>query len=148
MAEFMERAVALAKQAGKDGEVPVGAVVVKDGVIIAESRNTREKYSDPTGHAEVNVIRLAAKRLNNWRLDGCDIYVTLEPCPMCAGLIINSRISRVFFGAYDRSYGSFGSRIDLSAVGYPDRVEVHGGIMEKECTELLSEFFENKRKKA
>lgn len=143
---FMREAIALAEKAARHHEVPVGAVVVKNGEIIGRGYNTRETEKSILGHAEINAIKEAAKHLGDWRLDGCDIYVTLEPCPMCAGAIINARINRVFFGAYDNVMGSFQSVADLSAVGYPNSPEIHGGILEDECKELLQKFFIDKRK--
>lgn len=146
MNEFMNRAIELSRDAKQQGEIPVGAVVVKDNKIISEGKNSRENEKSPLGHAEINAIKKACESLGDWRLDGCDLYVTLEPCPMCAGAIINSRISRVFFGAYDNKWGSFGSLIDLSAVKYQTKPEIHGGIMEAECKEILEDFFQNIRK--
>lgn len=144
--DFMLEALALAREAAQKGEVPVGAVVVKKGEIIGRGFNTRETENSVLGHAEINAISDAAKTLGNWRLDGCDIYVTLEPCPMCAGAIINARLGRVFFGAYDNVMGSFDSVTDFSVLGYPNFPEVHGGILEEECRVLLTNFFENLRK--
>ena len=144
-AEFMKSALSLGKRAAVEGEVPVGAVVVKGGEIVGRGFNKRETHNSPIGHAEIEAIHNAAKNLGDWRLNGCDIYVTLEPCPMCAGAIINARIDRVFFGAYDSTSGSFGSVADFSVLGYEYSPEVHGGIMEKECAKLLSDFFSEKR---
>ncbi len=143
--DFMKIALENAQKAAKNGEVPVGAVVVKGGKIIGSGHNSRETENSILGHAEINAIEEAAKVLGNWRLEGCDIFVTLEPCPMCAGAIINARLDRVFFGAYDSAMGSFGSVADFSALGYPNSPEIHGGIMETECAALLSEFFKKKR---
>lgn len=143
---FLKKAIDLSLIAKEMGEIPVGAVVVKDGKIIGEGYNTRESDGNPLGHAEINAIIKATKTIGDWRLDGCDLYVTLEPCPMCAGAILNSRISRVFFGAYDNKWGSFGSLIDLSAVRYQTTPEIHGGIMEAECKEIIEDFFKNLRK--
>lgn len=142
---FMLVAITQAKKAAALGEVPVGAVVVKNGEIIGSGHNTRETENSVVGHAEINAITEAAKNLGDWRLDGCDLYVTLEPCPMCAGAIINARIGRVFFGAYDNVMGSFQSVADFSVLGYPNSPEIHGGILETECKELLQKFFKNKR---
>ena len=141
----MKVALENAKKAAEIGEVPVGAVVVKDGKIIGSGFNTRETENSVLGHAEINAIEEAAKKIGDWRLEGCDIFVTLEPCPMCAGAIINARFDRVFFGAYDSALGSFGSVADFSALGYPNSPEIHGGIIETECAALLSQFFKNKR---
>lgn len=142
---FMQKAIALAEKAAACGEIPVGAVVVKGGRVIGRGYNTRESENSVTGHAEINAITEATKHLGDWRLDGCDLYVTLEPCPMCAGALINARISRVFFGAYDNVMGSFQSVADFSVLGYPNSPEIHGGILETECKELLQKFFKNKR---
>ena len=118
MNEFMKRALALAEISASEGEVPVGAVVVKDGVIVGEGRNRREKGKNALYHAEIQAIDSACKALGGWRLWQCDMYVTLEPCPMCAGAIINSRIKKVIFGAYDKKAGSFGSVADFNALPY------------------------------
>ena len=143
----MNRAIALAKEAASEGEIPVGAVVVLNGEIIGEGKNACERLHDATAHAEILAIKQAAERLNDWRLGGCSLYVTLEPCPMCAGAIINSRISEVVFGAFDKRAGSCcnDSVINLFSCGYDSRVEVFGGIREEECKELLSSFFKNRR---
>ena len=143
--DFMKSALLLGERAAKEGEVPVGAVVVRNGEIIGKGFNKRETRNSPIGHAEIEAIEQAAANLGDWRLKGCDIYVTLEPCPMCAGAIINARIDRVFFGAYDSTSGSFGSVADFSVLGYEYSPEVHGGIMEKECAKLLADFFSKKR---
>ena len=139
---FMSRAIELAKLA--TGEVAVGAVLVKDGKIIAEAHNQKEQNKDVTSHAEVLAIRDAEQKLGNWRLDDCDLYVTLEPCPMCAWAIINSRIKNVYFGSYDLNYGALGSKIDLRKLAN-SKLNVYGGIMEEECDKVLSECFEGLR---
>ena len=146
MNEFMRRALALAEISASEGEVPVGAVVVKDGVIVGEGRNRREKGKNALYHAEIQAIDSACKALGGWRLWQCDMYVTLEPCPMCAGAIINSRIKKVIFGAYDKKAGSFGSVADFNALPYNHKPEIEGGVGEKECAALLSDFFVNLRK--
>ena len=143
----MKKAIALAMESEKEGEVPVGAVIVKDGVIIATGRNRRETEKNALHHAEIEAIDNACKALGGWRLFGCDLYVTLEPCPMCAGAIINSRIKTVYFGAYDNKAGSFGSVADFNRIPYNHKPEIIAGVMEKECSELLSNFFKNLRKK-
>lgn len=145
--KFMNRALELAREAAAEGEIPVGAVVVFKNEIIGEGRNACEILHDATAHAEILAIKQAAERLNDWRLGGCSLYVTLEPCPMCAGAIINSRISEVVFGAFDKRAGSCcnESVINLFSCGYPSAPEVYGGIREKECKELLSCFFQNRR---
>ena len=139
---FMSRAIELAKQAV--GEVAVGAVIVKNGEIIAEAHNEKEAQKDVTCHAEILAIRNAEQVLSNWRLDDCDLYVTLEPCPMCAWAIINSRIKNVYFGSYDLNYGALGSKLDLRKIAN-SKLNVYGGIMEKECDKVLSDCFEGLR---
>ena len=143
---FMRSAIELAKEASKEGEVPVGAVIVKEGKIIATGRNRRELGKNALYHAEIEAIDMACKELNSWRLLGCDLYVTLEPCPMCAGSIINSRIERVFFGAKDLKAGSCGSVINLFDLPYNHKPELFGGVLEEETSMILSEFFKNLRK--
>ena len=149
MREHMERALLLAEAAAAEGEVPVGAVVVRrsDDRIVGEGRNRREAAKDPLAHAELEAIRNASRFLGGWRLSGCDIYVTLEPCPMCMGGIINARIDRVIFGAYDKKAGSCGSVSDLSAYPYNHHPDVKGGVMEERCAALLKNFFAGKRNK-
>lgn len=146
--KFMEEAILLAKQAADADDVPVGALVVKDNKIIGRGYNLREVNGDPTAHAEIVAIREAAKTVGSWHLEDCELYVTLEPCPMCAGAIINSRIKRVIFGAFDKKAGSASgdSVIDLFSLPYNHKPEVFCGICEKECSELLTNFFEEKRK--
>lgn len=147
MNTFMKRAAELAKISADEGEVPVGAVVVKDGEIVGEGRNRRETGKNALYHAEIEAIDNACKSLGGWRLWQCDLYVTLEPCPMCAGAIINSRIKNVYFGAYDKKAGSFGSVADFNALPYNHKPQVYGGIMEEECASLLSDFFKKLRSK-
>lgn len=130
-----------------DVDIPVGAVVVKNGKVISSAFNTRERDKDVTAHAEILAIRRAEKVLDNWRLDGCDIYVTLEPCPMCGWAILQSRIKNVYFGSYDLKYGSFSSKIDLRNVAQGNNLSVYGGIKEFECDKLINNFFENVRNK-
>lgn len=139
---FMEKAIELAKQVKKD--VPVSAVIVKNGEIIAFAQNERELDNDVTSHAEILAIRKAEKVLNNWRLDDCEMYVTLEPCPMCAWAILQSRIKTVYFGSFDKNYGAFGSAIDLREHAN-SKLKVYGGIMEEECDKILEEFFKKIR---
>lgn len=139
--DYMRRALTLAKEAAENGEVPVGAVVVSQGKIIAEGRNHTEAEGCATRHAEIVAIEGASKALKSSNLSGCELYVTLEPCPMCAGAIINSKISKVVFGAFDLSYGACGSVIDLFATPNIHRPECYGGIMEDDCSEILSDFF-------
>lgn len=144
----MKQALREAQKAYDKGEAPVGAVVVKDGRIIARGYNLREKNNDPTAHAEIIAIKKAAKKLGGWRLSGCDMYVTLEPCPMCAGAIIQARIERLFYGADDPKAGASGSVIDVFAENrFNHRVEVESGIMDEECSQILRRFFKGLRDK-
>ena len=143
----MREALYEAEKSEKEGEIPVGAVIVKNGEIIARGRNRREKEKNALCHAEIEAINNACKALGGWRLFDCDLYVTLEPCPMCAGAIINSRIKTVYFGAYDDKAGSFGSVADFNRIPYNHKPEILGGIMENECSEILSEFFKKLRNK-
>ena len=143
--KFMKKALGRAKTAAKYGETPVGAVIVKDGKVISGGRNRRETGKNALYHAEISAIDSACKKLGGWRLIGCDLYVTLEPCPMCAGAIINSRIENVYFGAYDKKAGSFGSIADFNSFGYNHTPNVQGGIMETECSQLMSDFFKQLR---
>jgi tRNA(adenine34) deaminase len=139
----MERALELARLAGDEGEVPVGAVVVKKttGEIVGEGRNRREGAKNALAHAELIAIDEACKRLGGWRLPECAIYVTLEPCPMCCGAMINSRIDNVYFGAYDFKSGSAVSVQKMFEYPYNYKPEVIGGVMEEECSALLTDFF-------
>jgi len=143
----MEQALALAKEAGARGEVPVGAVIVRNGEIIATGKNGREENKNALSHAEIEAIDNACRTLGGWRLPGCELYVTLEPCPMCAGAIINSRIEKVYFGAYDKKAGSVRSLVRLFDIPYNHKPEIEGGIMEEECAEVLSDFFRRLREK-
>ena len=144
--ESMQEAIAIAKSATKTGDVPVGAIVInKDGVLVGRGFNEREARNDPTAHAEVVAIRSAAARLQNSRLDGCTLIVTLEPCAMCAGAIAQSRISHLVFGAWDTKAGAVGSVWDvLRDPRAIYKVEVTAGVLEKDCSALLSEFFLDK----
>lgn len=146
MNEFMKEAIELAKISADEFEVPVGAVVVLNGEIVGRGRNRREKEKNALCHAEIEAINDACKRLGGWRLWQCEMYVTLEPCPMCAGAVINSRIKKVTFGAYDKKAGSFGSVVDFNSLPYNHKPEIVGGIDEEECSSLLTEFFKNLRK--
>lgn len=141
----MQEALRLAREAADDGDVPVGAVVVKDGKIVSEGRNRRESGKSALAHAELEAIGGACAALGGWRLWQCELYVTLEPCPMCAGAIINARIPRVFFGAYDKKAGSCGSVVNLFGLPYNHRPQVTGGVLEAECSALLSDFFQSLR---
>lgn len=143
---FMTLAIELSKKAAAEGEVPVGAVIVKNGEVVATGFNTREKEQNALGHAEINAINEACKKLHSWRLDDCEIYVTMEPCPMCAGAIINARIPTVVFGCYDLKMGAFDSVTNLAAAGFDFKPEVYGGIAEAECKEVVKEFFKDLRK--
>ena len=145
--EFMRRAIELAHEAERLDEVPVGALVVKEGRIIAEAYNTREHTKCATHHAEVLAIERACAALGGWRLPGATIYVTMEPCAMCAGAVINARVERVVFGAPDLRFGAFGSLIDLAKVPLNHTPEVVGGVLADENRELLSSYFKKKRLK-
>ena len=142
---FMRRAIELAREAEAIDEVPVGALIVRDGVIISEAYNTRQTTKCATHHAEVLAIERACAALGGWRLPGVTLYVTMEPCAMCAGAIINARIPRVVFGASDLRFGAFGSLIDLSEVPLNHKPEVLGGVLGEECRRILSDYFKRKR---
>ena len=144
---FMDQAIALAKEAAQEGEVPVGAVVVLGDKIVGTGRNRREKNKNALAHAEIEAITEACRTLGGWRLWQCDMYVTLEPCPMCTGAIINSRIKRLIYGASDCKAGSCGSVVNLFELPYNHKPEIVSGIKKDECAELLSEFFKALRKK-
>ena len=144
---FMKKAIVRAKTASRHGEVPVGAVIVKDGIIIADGRNMREGKENALAHAEIIAIERACKKLGRWRLHDCQLYVTLEPCPMCAGAIVNSRIQRVVFGAFDKKAGAYGSVFNMSDFPLNHFPEVVGGVAEEKCALLLSEFFKELREK-
>lgn len=141
----MERALCLARSAAERGEIPVGAVIVKDGVIIGEGQNRRIEKKSAISHAEMEAITSACNALGDWRLDGCTLYVTLEPCPMCTGAIIMSRISEVVFGAYDLRNGCMDSVIDLCNYPFENKPQIYGGISEDACGELLTDFFKKIR---
>ncbi len=143
--QFMREALALAREAADEGEVPVGAVVVRDGEIIGRGRNRRECGKNALAHAEIEAIDMACRALGGWRLSGCDLYVTLEPCPMCAGAIINARIDRVIQGSADPKAGSCGSIVDLFSMPYNHRPLLVRGVLEQECSEILREFFRSLR---
>lgn len=142
---FMKVALEMAREAYNDGEVPVGAVIVKDNIIIAKGRNRREKEKNALLHAEIDAINNACKALGGWRLWNCEIYVTLEPCPMCAGAIINAHIPHVYFGAYDFKNGSCGTITNLFEMPYNFKPKCEGGIMAEECATLLKNFFKKLR---
>lgn len=146
---YMKKALELARLAADDGEVPVGAIVVKNstGEIIGRGFNKREYGKSPLTHAEIIAIHQASKKLGGWRLIGCTLYVTLEPCPMCGGAIINSRIERVVYGAADSKAGSCGSVVNLFELPYNHKPELRGGVLSKECGDILTSFFKKLRKK-
>ena len=143
--EFMDAALALAREAAADGEVPVGCVIVRKGQIVGRGRNRRETGKTALGHAEIEAIGDACKNLGGWRLWDCTLYVTLEPCPMCAGAIINARIPKVVFGASDGKCGACGSVCDLFSMDFNHHPQVEKGIREEESSRLLTEFFEKLR---
>lgn len=145
--EYMRVALTLAREAAAEGEVPVGAVLVRGGRVIGTGRNRRERDKNALAHAEVEAIREACAVAGGWRLTDSTLYVTLEPCPMCAGAIINARIDRVVFGAADPKAGSCGSVVNLFSLSYNHRPAVTAGILEEECAGLLRQFFEHLRQK-
>ena len=143
--KFMEEAYRQAQKAYKKNEVPIGAVIVCDGKVIARGYNTRNKSQNAINHSEILVISKACKKLKSWRLDTCDIYVTLEPCPMCAGAILNARIKNLYFGAYDKTSSSDLFNQIMNDKRLNHNCNVVGGIMKKECSNLITEFFSYKR---
>lgn len=144
--DYMEIALAEAKKAGAMGEVPIGAVVVCDGDVVAAAHNMRETWQDATAHAEVIAIKEACRKLNRWRLSGCTLYVTVEPCTMCSGAIVNSRLDRVVFGCRDSRAGGVESLFNiLSHPSLNHNPEVVGGLMEDECAKVVQKFFIAKR---
>jgi len=143
--KYMKAALRLAQKAAGEGEVPVGAVVVCDGKIVGRGRNRRESKKNALYHAEIEAIGKACKKLGGWRLHQCDLYVTLEPCPMCAGAIINARIQTVYYGAPDPKAGSCGTVVDLFALPYNHRPAVVAGVLEEPCAEVLRSFFRTLR---
>lgn len=148
--KFMKAALRLAKKAADEGEVPVGCVVVRDGQIVGRGRNRRETKKNALGHAEIEAIHKACRKLGGWRLHQCDLYVTLEPCPMCTGAIINARIQTVYFGAPDPKAGSCGSVVNLFDLPYNHKPKVVSGLLEQDCIDQLQAFFRalRARKKA
>lgn len=145
--KFMKAAIKLAQKAAAEGEVPVGCVIVCDGKIVGRGRNRRESKKNALHHAEIEAISKACKKLGGWRLHRCDLYVTLEPCPMCTGAIINARIRRVYYGAPDAKAGSCGTLVNLFDFGYNHKPEVVAGLLEVPCAQLLTDFFQNLRKR-
>ena len=144
--DWIKKAIRLAEKAFYEGEVPVGAIVVKDNKIIGRGYNQRETLNDPTAHAEIIAITAASNTINDWRLNDCSIYVTKEPCPMCAGAIINSRLKHLIFGAYDDKKGCCGSLYQLCGDKRLDSItSVKGGVLKDECSMILREFFSSKR---
>ena len=143
---YMKEALHLAELAKNEDEVPVGAVIVRDGEIIARAYNTRESSKCATHHAEILAIEEACRRLGGWRLPDTTLYVTMEPCVMCAGAIVNARIPRVVFGAYDLRFGAFGSALNLNELPQNHKPEVTAGVLSEECRLLLSSYFKDKRK--
>ncbi len=144
---FMREALTLARQAWAEGEVPVGALVVQDGAIIGRGYNRPIGGNDPTAHAEIQALRAAAQSVGNYRLPGCSLYVTIEPCTMCAGAIIHARITRVVYGARDAKTGAHGSVVDLFAEPRLNfHAEITGGVLAEECGKLLTEFFAERRR--
>ncbi len=144
--KFMKAALKEAEKAEKIGETPVGAVIVRNGKIIARGYNKRETKKNALMHAEIIAIDKACKKLGGWRLPECDIYVTLEPCPMCTGAIIQARIENVYFGAFDQKSGCLGSCCDLSGI-LPHKIQYEGGILKEKCEEILKNFFKSLRKR-
>lgn len=143
--EYMRQALDLARQAAACGEVPVGCVIVKDGAVVGRGRNRREERQAAWSHAEMEAMAQANRALGTWRLDGCTLYVTLEPCPMCAGAILNARIPKVFYGARDSTFGACGGVTNLFMEQFPHRPALVGGILAEDCQAVLAEFFEKLR---
>ncbi len=142
---YMARALALAREAAASGEVPVGCVVVRDGEIIGEGRNRREEKQDVRSHAELEAMAMACRTLGSWHLEGCELYVTLEPCPMCAGAILNARVSKVFYGARDEVMGACGGVLNLFMENFPCKPQLRGGLLAQESRALLRDFFRDLR---
>ena len=141
--KFMREALKIAKQSGED--LPIGAVIMRDGKVLAKAHHKKEAKNDVTAHAEMLVIQSAQRKLKTSILDDCEIYITLEPCPMCAWAILNARIPKVYFGAYDTVYGSLGTAMDLRDY-MKSKTDVVGGILEEECSQLLKDYFKEIRK--
>ena len=143
---YMKKAIKQAYKAEELGEVPIGAVIVKDGVVISSAFNKRNFSCDATQHAEILAIKKACKKMGDWRLDGAEMYVTLEPCPMCAGAIVNARIKKVYFGAYEKKSGAVMSNYHILFSGCLNhKADAEGGILENECSAILKKFFSEKR---
>ena len=143
--EYMTMALELAREAAAAGEVPVGCVIVKDGVVIGRGRNRREEKQAIFSHAEMEAMARANESLGSWRLEDCDLYVTLEPCPMCAGAIINGRVRRVFYGARDSVMGACGGVLNLFMENFPHHPQLVGGVLGEDCAAVLSDFFQKLR---
>ncbi len=141
----MNLALELAADAAASGEIPVGCIIVRNGEVISKAHNETEKRNLATAHAEMLAIERASKHLNSANLSGCELYVTLEPCPMCAGAIINTKLSKVVFGAFDLKYGACGSALNMFSLPCIHSPECYGGIEEDKCTEILQSFFKNLR---
>ena len=144
--DYMNQALTLAREAAAHGEVPVGCVIVRDGRIIGRGRNRREEKQAVFSHAEMEAMAQANEALGSWRLEDCDLYVTLEPCPMCAGAILNARVRRVFYGARDRAMGACGGVLNLFMEDFPHHPQLVGGILAEDCQAVLSAFFKELRK--
>ena len=144
---FMQQALELAREAAEAGEVPVGCVIVQNGEIVGRGRNRREEKQATASHAEMEAIAEANKTLRSWRLDDCELYVTLEPCPMCAGAILNARVKRVWYGARDEAMGACGGVLNLFMERFPHRPALVGGILAEECKAVLADFFAGLREK-
>jgi len=143
---FMREALSEAEKAFQENEVPIGAVIIKDGEIIGRGRNQRETLNDPTAHAEIMALRDAGKNIGSWRLTGATIYVTIEPCPMCAGALINSRIETLVYGANEPKFGSAGSQLNLLQFpGFNHNVKIVGPVLEAECKAIMKNFFKKLR---
>ena len=145
--EYMREALRLAREAAVAGEVPVGCVIVREGEIVGRGRNRREEKQSTASHAEMEAIAQANETLGSWRLDDCELYVTLEPCPMCAGAILNARVRRVWYGARDEGMGACGGVTNLFMESFPNRPALVGGILGEECRQVLAEFFAGLRAK-
>ena len=144
--QYMKEALALAREAAAAGEVPVGCVIVREGEIVGRGRKRREEKQATASHAEMEAIAQANRLLGTWRLDDCELYVTLEPCPMCAGAILNARIRRVWYGARDTAYGACGGVTNLFMEQFPNRPALVGGVLAEECRSVLADFFAGLRR--
>ena len=142
---YMRLALELAREAAAAGEVPVGCVIVQEGQVVGRGRNRREEKQSTLSHAELEAIRQANEALGSWRLEECTLYVTLEPCPMCAGAILNARIPRVYYGARDSAMGACGGVLNLFRADFPNRPALVGGVLEEECRAVLTSFFQKMR---